>query len=130
MRAWPFLLPLTIALAPPALAQSTDDDIWDDDPYAAQDATVLAVDRFMGALLDLPVGRMARSMPDVEIGGDVRESDTLRDVMVRDNPRAEEELRGKARMATALVGTMLSEVETMLPALESWAENLSRSLSE
>ncbi|RED17702.1 hypothetical protein [Parasphingopyxis lamellibrachiae] len=117
-----------LLLATPALAQ--DDDIWDDDPYAAQDETVLAIDRFMGALLDLPIGRLARAMPDVEIEGDIRESDTLRDVMVRDNPGAEEELRGKARMATALVGTMLSEVEAMLPALESWAENLSRSVSD
>lgn len=130
MRAWPFLIPLAIMLAPPALAQSADDDIWDDDPYAAQDETVLAVDRFLGTLLDLPVGRLAQSMPDVEIDGDVRESDTLRDVMVRENPAAEEELRGRARMATALMGTMLSEVETMLPALESWAESLSRSLSD
>ena len=130
MRAWPLLVPLAIAFAAPALAQSAEDDIWADDPYAAQDETVLAVDRFMGALLDLPIGRMARSMPNVEISGDVRDGDTLRDVMVRDNPGAEEELRGKARMATALVGTMLSEVQTMLPALENWADNLSRSLSE
>lgn len=128
MRAWPLLAPMALAIATPAIAQ--DDDIWDDDPYVAQDETVLAVDRFMGALLDLPVGRLARAMPNVEIEGDIRESDTLRDMMVRDNPEAEEELRGKARMATALVGTMLSEVETMLPALENWAENLGRALSE
>lgn len=117
-----------LLLAAPALAQ--DDDLWDDDPYAAQDETVLAVDRFMGALLDLPVGRLARAMPDLEIEGDIRESDTLRDMVVRENPEAEEELRGRARMATALVGTVLSEVETMLPALENWAENLGRTLSE
>ncbi|MGJ8535639.1 MAG: hypothetical protein ACSHW2_00660 [Parasphingopyxis sp.] len=128
MRAWPLLAPMALAIATPAIAQ--DDDIWDDDPYAAQDETVLAIDRFMGALLDLPVGRLARAMPNVEIEGDIRESDTLRDMMVRDNPEAEEELRSKARMATALVGTMLSEVETMLPALENWAENLGRALSE
>lgn len=117
-----------LLLAAPAPAQ--DDDLWDDDPYAAQDETVLAVDRFMGALLDLPVGRLARAMPDLEIEGDIRESDTLRDMMVRENPEAEEELRGRARMATALVGTVLGEVETMLPALENWAENLGRTLSE
>ncbi|MEM8697009.1 MAG: hypothetical protein AAGE05_13395 [Pseudomonadota bacterium] len=130
MRAWPLLAPLTLAIATPALAQNADDDIWDDDPYAAQDETVIAVDRFMGALLDLPIGRLANSMANVEIDGDIREGDTLRDMMVRGNPRAEEELRGKARMATAMIGTMLSEIETMIPELERWGEQLGRSLPE
>ncbi|MGP1282488.1 MAG: hypothetical protein ACTS1X_05885 [Parasphingopyxis sp.] len=119
-----------LLLATPALAQDGDDDIWDDDPYAQQDETVIAVDRIMDALLDLPIGRLASAMPEVEIEGDVREDDTLRDMMVRDNPGAEEDLRGKARMATAMIGTMLSEVETLLPELERWGERLGRSLPE
>jgi hypothetical protein len=119
-----------LLLATPALAQDGDDDIWDDDPYAHQDETVIAVDRIMDALLDLPIGRLASAMPEVEIEGDVREDDTLRDMMVRDNPGAEEDLRGKARMATAMIGTMLSEVETLLPELERWGERLGRSLPE
>lgn len=128
MRAWPLLVPLAIAITTPALAQ--DEDIWDDDPYAAQDETVLAVDRFMDVLLDLPIGRLANAMPDIEVRGDVRDGDTLRDMMVRTDPNAEEELRGKARMATAVIGTMLSEIETMIPALESWGERLGQSLPE
>ncbi|QLC24958.1 hypothetical protein HFP57_07900 [Parasphingopyxis algicola] len=130
MRAWPLLAPLALAFATPALAQNADDDIWDNDPYAHQDEAVIAVDRIMDTLLDLPVGRLASAMPDVEVEGDVRPDDTLRDMMVRDNPGAEEDLRGKARMATAMIGTMLSEIETMLPELERWGESLGRSLPE
>lgn len=128
MRAWPLLAPLALATATPALAQ--DGDIWDDDPYAAQDETVLAVDRFMDVLLDLPIGRLAQSMPNVEIEGDVREGDTLRDMMVRNDPNAEEDLRGKARMATAMIGSMLSEIDTMIPELERWAERFGNAVPE
>jgi hypothetical protein len=127
---YPLAFTIALLVATPALAQAADDDIWADDPYAAQDETVLAVDRLLGVLLDLPIGRLASSMPNIEIEGDVREGDTLRDMMVRDNPQAEEELRGKARMATAVIGTMLSEFETMIPELESWGERLGRSLRE
>ncbi|MEO1167455.1 MAG: hypothetical protein AAFW97_01965 [Pseudomonadota bacterium] len=128
MRSWPLLAPLALICAAPAAAQ--DGDIWDDDPYAAQDETVLAVDRFMDVLLDLPIGRLAGSMPNVEIDGDVREDDTLRDMMVRNDPNAEEDLRGKARMATAMIGSMLSEIETMVPELERWAERLGDAVPE
>lgn len=128
MRVWPLLAPLALATATPALAQ--DGDIWDDDPYAAQDETVIAVDRFMDVLLDLPIGRLAGSVPSVEIEGDVRPDDTLRDMMVRNDPNAEEDLRGKARMATAMIGSMLSEIETMIPELESWAERFGNAVPE
>ncbi|MGP1352903.1 MAG: hypothetical protein ACTS1Z_06230 [Parasphingopyxis sp.] len=128
MRVWPLLAPLALATAAPALAQ--DGDIWDDDPYAAQDETVIAVDRFMDVLLDLPIGRLAGSVPNVEIEGDVRPDDTLRDMMVRNDPNAEEDLRGKARMATAMIGSMLSEIETMIPELESWAERFGNAVPE
>lgn len=126
MRAWPLLVPLAIIVAAPALAQSAEDDIWADDPYAAQDETVLAVDRFVGALLDLPIGRLA----ETEIQSDVRQGDTLRDMMVRDNPQAEEELRGQARMATAVMGTMLGEIETIIPQIERLGQLFGQSLPE
>ena len=67
MRAWPLLVPLALAMATPAAAQ--DEDIWDDDPYAAQDETVLAVDNIIGVLLDMPIGRLASSAPNVEFDG-------------------------------------------------------------
>lgn len=95
---------------------------------------MIVVDCLLGALFDSPIGRLVHAMPSVEIEGDVREGDTLRDMMVRemvrDNPRAEEELRGKARMAMAMIGTMLSEFEAMIPELERWGDRLSQSLPE
>lgn len=88
MRAWPLLALLALACAAPAAAQ--DGDIWDDDPYAAQDETVIAVDRVMDVLLDLPMGQLAEAMPNVEIEVYIREDSTLRDIMVRNDPNAEE----------------------------------------
>lgn len=126
----PIILAAAALITTPALAQQSDEDIWDDDPYAAQDETVLAVDNIIGVLLDLPIGRLASIAPNVEIEGDIRDGDTVRDMMLRDNPGAEEELRGKARMATAMIGTMLSEFETLLPELERWGERLGESLPE
>ncbi len=126
----PIILAAAALITTPALAQQSDEDIWDDDPYAAQDETVLAVDSIIGVLLDMPIGRLARIAPNVEIEGDIRDGDTVRDMMLRDNPGAEEELRGKARMATAMIGTMLNEFETLLPELERWGERLGESLPE
>ena len=126
----PIILAAAALMTTPALAQQSDEDIWDDDPYAAQDETVLAVDNIIGVLLDMPIGRLASIAPNVEMEGDIREGDTVRDMMLRDNPGAEEELRGKARMATAMIRTMLSEFEAFLPELERWGERLGDSLPE
>lgn len=130
MRAWPLLIPLAIAFAAPAFAQDTDDDIWADDPYAAQDEAVLAVDSFLGALLDLPIGRLAQSMPNVEIEGDIREDDTLRDFVTRDDPEFEEKMRGGARALTGVVANMMQEFAAFLPELEAMGERLEQSLPE
>ena len=130
MRAWPLVLLLAIILAAPAVAQEPDEDIWSDDPYAAQDETVLAVDRLLGALLDLPIGRLAQSMPNVEIEGDFHEDDTVRDFVTRDDPEFEEKMRGGARALTAVVGTMMQEFAAFLPQLEAMGEQLEQSLPE
>jgi len=130
MRAWPLLVPLALALASPAFAQAAEEDIWANDPYAAQDETVLAVDSLLGALLDLPIGRLARSMPNVEIEGDIREGDTVRDFVTRDDPEFEEKMRGGARALTGVVANMMQEWATFLPELEAMGERLEQSLPE
>lgn len=127
---YPIILTAALLITAPAFAQDTGDDIWADDPYAAQDEAVLAVDSLLGALLDLPIGRLARSMPNVEIEGDFRENDTVRDFVTRDDPEFEEKMRGGARALTGVVANMMQEWATFLPELEAMGERLEQSLPE
>jgi hypothetical protein len=108
-------------LPPPANA-----DIWDDDPYAGSDEAVLAVDRLVSVLLDMPVGSIAAAMPEAELSRDVRRGDTLRDVMERQDPELETQVRGGARALTAVIGDMSRRLTTMMPELESWGRSLRR----
>jgi hypothetical protein len=139
--AAPLLIVPAFLLAAPAMAQDgglpppANPDVWDDDPYADTDETVLAVDRFVSALLDMPVGQIAAAIPEAEISGpndsmDVRDGDTLRDVLARDDPEFETRLRGGARALTGVIGEMSRNLSTMLPALESWGRRIRRSTED
>lgn len=135
MRATRLFAPLApalaLALATPAMAQD-EGDIWDDDPYAEQDDMVLAVDALIGALLDMPVGRIAAALPEemVETDVEIREGDTLRDIGSREDPAFEENLRGGARAMTAVVGTMMQELTGVLPELDRMADRLRGALGD
>ena len=107
---------------PPGAA--TDDDIWNDDPYAEQDEAVLAVDRFVGTLLDMPIGGLAGALPGMEIDEEVRPGDTLRDVGERRDPDFERNLRSQARAMTGVIGHMMRRLSAATPALEDWAERM------
>ncbi len=134
-RLW-LAAPLMIAIAAPAAAQNADngvpppanEDLWDDDPYAEQDDNALAVDALVEALLSMPVGAFIAAFPQAEIEGDIRGGDTLADVLTRGDPAAEEDLRSKARLATAALAQMLSRAEGIGPALEEWSERMTREL--
>ncbi|MBC2778654.1 hypothetical protein [Parasphingopyxis marina] len=146
MRRLSIAAPLLIALAASAPAAAQDDwpgesyaddsagelppptspDIWDDDPYAQSDETVLMVDRFVSTLLDMPVASIAAALPQADIAGDVRPGDTLRDVMERENPELETQMRGGARALTAMIGDMSRQLTTMMPELESWSRRMRR----
>lgn len=139
--------PLLFALATPAIAQNREitpvdipppadsadvappagDDIWDDDPYAGQDGTVLAVDGIIDMLLDMPAAGMENLLPDRERARTVRRGDTLRDVLVRNDPDAEEQLRGGARAATAVIGQMIQRFTGMLGGIGGMAEGFGTS---
>ena len=105
-----------------AIPPAAGADIWDDDPYAEQDETVLAVDGVIDMLLDLPIAGMEGLLPDRSMARDVRPGDTVRDVLVRNDPGAEEQLRGGARAATAVIGQMIQRFGGMLDGLDGLAE--------
>lgn len=126
MKLWIIPLSLCIAAAP-ALAQAHDDAAFEAEieRQEAIDETVIAVDSLVGALLDMPVGALAGALPPETLGGArAREGDTLRDLGTRHDPAFEENLRGGARAMTAVIGNMMQRLETNLPALERWSEEL------
>ena len=124
--------PLLAALAVPAFAQAAtpapapteDEDIWADDPYAENDEMAIAADRLMDVILDLPIGRLARAMPEVDIEGDVRQSDTLRDYATREDPGFEERTRGGARMMAGMLGQFIANIDELAPALEAMGDRI------
>lgn len=122
---------LALALATPALAQD-EGDIWADDPYAEQDDMVLAVDELVGALLDMPVGRIANALPPdiVDRDMEIRPGDTVRDMALREDPNFEENVRGGARAMTSVVGNMVREFTAIIPELEAMAGRLGRTLGD
>jgi hypothetical protein len=130
MRSWITVAPLLLLIAAPLQAQPADADIWDDDPFAGEDEAVMAVDRLVGALLDLRVGRLARAFSDVTIEGNIRENDTVRDLMTREDPAIEEKIRGGARAMTGLVTSMMREFSTLLPELEAMGEQMREAMPE
>lgn len=129
MRIALLAVPL-FALALPAQAQTADEDLWDDDPYAQSDETVLAVDRLMDALLDLPVGRLADAVPEADLGREVRPDDTLRSLGTREDPAFEERLRGGARAMAGMATQMVGRLGELLPELEAIGEELGEALPE
>ena len=129
MRKALLAAPLLAALATPALAQNAD-DVWDDDPYAEADETVLAVDRVMDALLDMPIGRFARALPEAEMTRDVRPDDTLRSYGTREDPAFEEQMRGGARAMAGMATQMIGRLSEMVPELEAMGERLGDALPE
>lgn len=130
MRKALLVAPLLAALAVPAQAQSSDEDIWDDDPYAENDEAVLAVDALMDVILDMPVGRFADAMPEADLGRDVRPGDTLRSLGTREDPQFEERLRGGARAMTGMASQMVGRLSAMIPEIEAMGERLGGTLPE
>lgn len=115
---------LAIMLAAPALAQASDEDA----AFAAEierqeqlDEAVLAVDRLVEAVLDIPVGPLADALPGETLGAaQVRQGDTVRDLGSRDDPAFEENVRGGARAITAVIGDMMQQFTARMPELEGW----------
>lgn len=111
-RCW--IIPVFAAMiATPALAQDSADDaefLVDIERQERLDEAVLAVDRLLDTVLDMPVGQLAEALPSETLGdARVREGDTVRDLGSRTDPAFEENVRGGARAMTAVLGNMMQE---------------------
>lgn len=110
----------------PAVAQTAEDDefLAEVERQERLDEAVLAVDRLVGAILDMPVGRLAEIAPPGSVEGEVRPGDTIRELGTRRDPAFEENVRGGARAMAAVVGNMVQQFETMMPELRAWGERV------
>lgn len=120
--------------ATPALAQPSSYD--EDHDYEARDERPLdarelgrmadAMDRMVGAILDLPVGGIAAAVDPLGRGG-VRADDTMRDLAERDDPYAEQRIRAGIRGTARGVGAMSETLAQMMPMLRRSIDEMSRS---
>ena len=130
------------ACAAPALAAPPPHDEYEDSysdrysdpavaglpsPEAIEDAGH-AVDRAMGALLNVRVGELAEA---VDPGRDPRRRDeTLGDIASRDDPYFEQRMRATMAGATAGMGVMMERLAVLAPVLRATMRDVERQVEE
>lgn len=119
--------------AAPALAQppvyEDDYEVRDERPLDARDVGRMAqaMDRMVGAIMDLPVGGIAAAVDPLGRGG-VHPRDTVRDLAERDDPYAEQRIRAGIRGTAHGIGAMTESFARMLPVLRRSIDEMSRSV--
>lgn len=84
-----------------------------------------AMDRLLGAVMDLPIGGIAAAIDPYGRGG-YHPRATVRDMATRDDPYAEARLRAGIRGATRGVGAMSHALARMMPVLERSIQEVER----
>ncbi len=121
--------------AAPVLAQppvyDDDYDVRDERPLDRRDIGRMAgaMERMVGAILDLPVGGIAAAVDPLSRGG-VHPRDTMRDLAERDDPYVEQRIRAGIRGTAHGVGAMSDSLARMLPVLRRSIDEMSRSVED
>jgi len=130
------------ALAVPAFAQppayDEDDYAYEEEVEGPEPAPVLphpgevreiagAMDRLVGAVMDLPIGGIARAV-DPYGANSVPPGATVRDMATRDDPYAEARIRAGIHGATRGVGAMSEALARAMPVLQRSIEQVSRDM--
>ncbi len=119
-----------------------DDEEWDGDEYGRteqdEDAPPVlhpgqveamggAMDRLLGAIMNLPIGGIAAAV-DPYNRGRIPPGATVRDMASRDDPYAEQRLRAGIRGATRGAGALSHALARMMPVLERSIEQVEREM--
>ncbi len=124
-----FLIATAIAalIAVPAAAQYRDApppevELADrlNDPVV-QHGVAASMSAMLAALMDTRVGGFAQLTDPYE---DIRPSDTLGDLVARDDPYFQERAYADARRSTELMGRMAGSFATMMPELRNTADRM------
>jgi len=86
------------------------------DPRQMQ-AMAGAIDRLLGAVMDLPIGGIAAAVDPHNRGG-YHPGATVRDMATRDDPHAEARMRAGIHGATRGIGAMSQALTRVMPVLE------------
>jgi hypothetical protein len=87
-----------------------------------------AMDRLLGAVLDLPIGGIAAAVDPYGRGG-YHPGATVRDMATRDDPYAEARMRAGIRGATRGVGAMSEALTRMMPVLQRSIDEVGREIA-
>ncbi|MDB5697724.1 MAG: hypothetical protein JWN69_528 [Alphaproteobacteria bacterium] len=95
---------------------------------AAIDDAGRAVDRAMGAIMNVPIGEVVEA---VDPGRDPRRRDeTLGDMASRDDPYFEQRMHGSVAAATAGMGVMIERLAVLAPALRATMRDVERRVDD
>ncbi len=123
-------------------APGPEDEAWDEEDFDRDEQDGLAppvmhpgqieamggaMDRLLGAIMNLPIGGIAAALDPYNRGG-VHPNATVRDMATRDDPYAERRLRAGIRGATRGVGAMSHALARMMPVLERSIELVAREM--
>jgi hypothetical protein len=86
-----------------------------------------AMDRLLGAVMDLPIGGIAAAVDPYGRGG-YHPGATVRDMATRDDPYAEARMRAGIRGATRGVGAMSQAIARMMPVLQRSLDEVGREI--
>jgi hypothetical protein len=135
------LAAVVAACAAPALAAHPHDGYSDHYPGDYSDEAVAglpspeaiedagrAVDRAMGALMNVRIGELAEA---VDPGRDPRRRDeTLGDMASRDDPYFEQRMRGTVAGATVGMGVMMERLAVLAPVLRETMRDVERQVED
>jgi hypothetical protein len=120
----------------------THDEEWDEEGYGGYEQDEVgppvlhpgqveamggAMDRLLGAIMNLPIGGIAEAI-DPYNRGRIPPGATVRDMASRDDPYAEQRLRAGIRGATRGVGAMSQALARVMPELERSIEQVEREM--
>jgi hypothetical protein len=125
------------AFAAPALSQPLpypdvpEAEIVDDLPSSIEiDAMGAAMGRMVGAVMDIPIGGIVEAMEPGRDMSAAERNQTIGDVASRDDPYAEERMRGSIDALTANMGLMTEQLAVLLPVLRRSMTDIERRMEE
>src|SRR3546814_11393900 len=77
----------------------------------------VAMDRMVGAVMDMPIGGIVEAMDPYRDPRDADRYQTVRDMATRDDPYAEERMRGSIGAITDNMDLMTEKLAVLLPEL-------------
>ena len=132
---------VSLVLAAPVLAQPYPDP--EQTPYPEQtdvarelpsqheiDALGTVMERMVGAMMDMPIGGIVEAMEPGRVMTEAERNQTVRDMATRDDPYAEERMRGSIDAMTGQMGAMTEQLAVLIPVLSRSMVDFQRRMEE